>query len=181
MTLSKSFFAVLAVACLTLGNAGVVFAHEGEDHSAKKVQKFSVQGQRVVDVLNSYAAAVQSGNMSEVEKYVVRDEGFSSLEGTFEDKGWDSYRHHLASELPMFSDMSYSFTNIRPYVKRKMAYATLDFALKATVKRGKTEGGSKQLNMQGKATFILVSVKKEWKIRHMHTVMAKAKNPGSGK
>lgn len=180
MTLSKSFIVVLAVACLALGNAGTVFAHKGEDH-AKKVQKLSVQGQRVVAVLKSYAAAVQSGTMSEVEKYVVMDEGFTSLEGTYEDKGWASYRNHLASELPLFSDMSYSFSNIRPYVKRKMAYATLDFALKATVKSDKAEGGTKQLNMTGKATFILVSVNKEWKIRHMHTVRAKAKKMDSGK
>ena len=181
MSLSKYFLWVLAVSCLALGNVGVALSHEDEGHSAQKTHKLSAQGQRVVEVLKNYAAAVQSGDLSEVEKYVVLDEGFSSLEDTFEDKGWKSYRHHLASELPMLTDMKYSFDNIRPYVKRKMAYATMDFALKALVQSDKADGGTKPITMQGKATIILVSVDNGWKIRHIHTVRAKAKKGSSEK
>jgi ketosteroid isomerase-like protein len=182
MPLSKYIFAVVAVACLALGNAAVSFSHGDEDHSAKKMQqKLSAQGKRVLSVIEEYAAAVQSGKLSEIEKYVVMDEGFSSLEGTFEDMGWVSYRKHLAAELPMFNDISYKLTNIRPYVKRKMAYATMDYTMSVTIKSDKFEDGKHRLDMKGKATFILVQLNKEWKIRHMHTARAKSKKPGSEK
>lgn len=182
MPLSKYLIAFFAFAYLSLGNAAVTFSHGDEDHSAEKMQqKLSAQGKRVLSVIEEYAVAVQSGNLSEIEKYVVMDEGFSSLEGTFEDLGWTSYRKHLASELPMFSDISYKLTNIRPYVKRKMAYATMDYAMNVTIKSDKVENGKHRLEMEGKATFILVQSNKEWKIRHMHTARAKPKKPRSEK
>jgi ketosteroid isomerase-like protein len=182
MSLSKYIIAVVAIACLVLGNVGVTFSHEGEDHSKEKIQhKLSAQGKRVVSLLENYAVAIQSGNLSEIEKYVVMGNGFSSLEGAFEDLGWDNYRQHLASELPMFNDVTYELTNIRPYVKGKMAYATMDYAMNVTIKSDKFEEGKHRLEMIGKATIILVQSNKEWKIRHMHTVNAKAKKNGSEK
>lgn len=182
MPLSKYIIAVFAVSWLVLGNVSVALSHEGEDHSKEKTtHKLSAQGKRVVMLLENYAAAVQSGNLSEIEKYVVMGDGFSSLEGTFEDLGWASYRQHLASELPMFNDVSYELANIRPYVKGKMAYATMDYAMNVTIKSDKFEDGKHRLEMNGKATIILVQSNKEWKIRHMHTARAKAKKPGSEK
>jgi len=180
MSLSKYIIAVFAVAGLVLGNVGVAFSHEGEDHSKEKMQdnKLSAQGKRVVKLLENYAAAVQSGKLSEIEKYVVTGDGFSSLEGAFEDLGWDSYRKHLASELPLFDDISYELTNIRPYVKGKMAYAITDYALNATMKDSKSEGEQRRLDIKGKATIILVRLNKEWKIRHVHTARAKGEKPG---
>ncbi len=182
MSLSKNIIAAFAVAGLILGHVGVAFSHEGEDHSKKEMpHKLSAQGKRVVNLLENYAAAVQSGKLSEIEKYVVTGAGFSSLEGTFEDLGWDSYRKHLASELPMFNDMAYELTNIRPYVKGKMAYAITDYTLKATLKSNKSGGGKDRLDIKGKATIILVRSNKEWKIRHIHTARAKGEKTGSEK
>ncbi len=182
MSLSKYLVAAIAVVFMALGNAGGALSHEGEKHDDKKmVQKLSAQGKRIVEMLEKYAAAVQSGDISEIEKYVVTDEGFSSLEGAFEDRGWASYRKHLEAELPMFNDMTYSLTNIRPYVKRKMAYATMDYAMKVTILSDKFEGGKHKLDMKGKATIIMVKSNNQWKIRHLHTARAKAKKPGSEK
>jgi len=182
MSLSKYLIAALAVISLTLGNIGAAFSHEGEDHNDKEIQhQLSAQGKRVVEVLEKYAAAVQAGDINEIEKYVVLDDGFSSLEGTYEDLGWASYRKHLTSELPMFHDVSYRLTNIRPYVKRKMAYATMDYAMDVTINSDKFEGGKHRLKMKGKATIILVKSKKEWKIRHIHTARARSKKPESEK
>lgn len=182
MSLSNYFIAALAIASLALGSAGTAFSHEGEDHNNKEMQhQLSAQGKRVVEVLEKYAAAVQAGDITEIEKYVVTDDGFSSLEGTYEDLGWASYRKHLMSELPMFHDVSYSLTNIRPYVKRKMAYATMDYAMDVTINSDKFEGGKHRLKMTGKATIILVKSKKEWKIRHMQTASSRSKKPESEK
>lgn len=176
MSFSKYLIAAVTAICLTLGSVGTVFAHEGEAHEKEKMaKKLSVQGQRVVDTLEKYAAAVQAGDITEIEKYVVMDDGFSSFEGAFEDRGWASFRKHLTGEFPMFSDVSYTISNIRPYVKRKMAYATMDYAMKVTVNNEKYEGGKKRFDVTGKATMILVNVNKEWKIRHMHTARAKPK------
>jgi ketosteroid isomerase-like protein len=182
MNLSKYLMGAVMTVSLAFGTVGVAYSHEGEDHKEKKMErKVSAQGKRVIELLEKYAAAVQAGDISEIEKYVVTDDGFSSLEGTFEDLGWASYRKHLTSELPMFNDVIYKLTNIRPYVKRKMAYATMDYAMDVTIKSDKFEGGKHRLEMKGKATMVLVKVDKEWKVRHIHTVRAKPKKAASEK
>jgi len=182
MSLSKFFIGAVMMVSLALGTVGVAYSHEGEGHKEKKMDhKTSAQGKRVIELLEKYAAAIQAGDISEIEKYVVTDDGFSSLEGTFEDLGWASYRKHLTSELPMFNDVTYKLTNIRPYVKRKMAYATMDYAMDVTIESDKFESGKHRLEMKGKATMVLVKVDKEWKIRHMHTARTKPRKADSEK
>lgn len=172
MSLSKYILTVVASACLISGHVSSVFAHNGEKHNSEKIQKkLSAQGKRVVSLLENYATAVQSGKLQEIEKYIVMNDSFSSLNGTIEYLGWESYSHKLASELPNFSNISYKITNIRPYVKGKLAYAVFDYALHIALKNTK-----KPLDISGKATFILVRVNKEWKIRHMHTTPVKMKS-----
>jgi len=113
----KFLLAASVLVVLVFGGMDVVIAHEGEDHSAKAEQPaLSAQGKRVVEALQGYAAAYQSGDIAKIENYVVKGDGFSSLEGTFQDSGWKSYRKHLADELPLFKETSYKLSNIRPYV-----------------------------------------------------------------
>jgi len=170
--------ATLLVA-LAVSSTGTTFAHEGEDHSADNMQPaLSAQGKRVVSVLEGYAVAVQATNIDQIENYVVTGDGFSSLEGTFLDLGWASYRKHMSDEMPMFNDTSYSLSNIRPYVRGDMAFATMDYVMNVTIKSDQFEGGEHKLEMKGKATMVLSKVKDEWKIRHIHTSREQAKKPG---
>ena len=163
-----------------LAISGTAFAHEGEDHRAKAAQPaLSAQGKRVVVVLEDYAAAVQSGDIAKIENYVITGEGFSSLEGTFEDLGWQSYRKHMASEMPMFNDTHYTLSNIRPYVRGDMTFATMDYVMNVTIKSDQFEGGEHKLAMKGKITMVLTKQNDEWKIRHIHTSREQAKKPSA--
>lgn len=175
---SKCLVTVTAIACVVVSSTSVVIAHEGEDHDAKPMQPaLSAQGKRVVKALNSYAAAVQASDIDAVEKYVVTNAGFTSLEGASMDSGWDAARKHMASEMPMLKNMSYSFSNINPFVRGELAYTTLDYDMGFTIENDQFEGGKHEIKMKGKATMVLLKSKNEWKIRHIHTVRKEDKNP----
>ena len=168
---------ILGTAIIVLSINGAVFAHEGEVHNDEKEKPaLSAQGKRIVDTLENYATAVKSGNIAEIEKYVITGDGFSSLEGTFQDLGWDSYRKHLAAELPLFHDTEYSLSNIRPYVRGDLAYATTEYIMNVTIKSDQFEGGEHKVAMKGKATIVLSKSKNEWKIRHIHTSREEPEN-----
>lgn len=175
----SGMLAVLAMLCVTLPGAAV--AHEGEDHSEKPMEPaLSAQGKRVVATLEGYAAAVQAADIDAMEKYVVANDGFSSLEGTFLDLGWKSYRGHMEKEMPMFKDTEYRLSNIRPYVRGDMAYATMDYTMNLTIESDKFESGRHEIRTQGKATMVLVKTRDGWKIRHIHSVRAPEKKADSG-
>gem|GEM_PF-2531087 len=171
----------VALIVFLAGATGVALAHEGEDHGAEVMQPaLSAQGKRVVAALEGYASAYQSGDMDEIEKYVITGDGFSSLEGTYEDLGWESYRKHLAGELPLFKNTRYRLTNIRPYVRGDMAFAIMDYKMHVTIESDQFEGGKHEIEMKGKATMVLSKVKNEWKIRHIHTSRERKKKTRSG-
>jgi len=169
-----------AVVVLAISSIGVAVAHEGEEGNAKDTPALSPQAKRVMATLENYATAVQSGDITQIERYVVTDDGFSSLEGAYQDLGWESYRKHLAGELPMFKDTRYSMSNIRPYVSGDLAFATMDYAMDFTILGEQFEGGEHKIAMTGKATMVLSQSNNEWKIRHMHTAREEAKQPASG-
>jgi len=163
---------------LTVGAAAPTSAHEGAEKQDGSVNStLSVEARQVVDTLNHYAAAVQSANMQNVEEYMVTDAGFSSIEGTFTDIGWQSYRDHFAPEMAMFTNTQYQLSDIRPYVSGDMAYASFDYAMDVTVVSDQFEGGEHPVNMRGKGTVVLVKVGEAWKIRHLHTVTKREENP----
>ncbi len=174
-----SVAAIMLVLCAFF--SGAVMAHGGEDHDAKPMEPvLSAQGKRVVATLEGYAAAVQAADIDAMEKYVVANDGFSSIEGTYLDLGWASYRQHMEKEMPMFKDTEYRFSNIRPYVRGGMAYAIMDYTMNLTIESDKFEGGKHEIRTQGKATMVLVKTRDGWKIRHMHTARAPEKKAGSG-
>jgi len=178
-SIEKYLSAATLYVALAVSGIGTAFSHEGEDHSADTAQPaLSAQGKRVVSVLEGYAAAVQATDIDQIENYVVTGDGFSSLEGTFQDLGWASYRKHMADEMPLFNDTSYSISNIRPYVRGDMAFATMDYLMNVTIKSDQFEGGEHRLAMKGKATIVLSKANNEWKIRHIHTSREPAKKPG---
>ena len=158
--------------------AGPLSAHDGEaetDESANAM--LSDDAHRVVDTLNHYAAAVQSADLDKIEEYMVTDAGFSSIEGTFTDFGWQSYREHLTPEIAMFQNTQYKLSDIRPYVSGDMAYASFDYAMDVTVMSDQFEGGEHPVSMRGKGTVVLIRDGEDWKIRHLHTVTKREPAP----
>ena len=167
---SRFFIAVSAV--LVAGSFGIAVAHEGSKHADDVVvaqPALSAEEQRVVKALENYAAAVQSGDLDEVDKHVITGDAFTSLEGdAYLDRGWPNYRKHLAEKLSSMSDYTYTFSNIRPVVHNDFAYATLDYALTFTIKSDQFKTGEGRFTMKGKATMVLVKSDNEWKIQHRH-------------
>jgi ketosteroid isomerase-like protein len=154
-------------------------AHEGEaKHGETTDAMLSEEARQVIDTLNHYAAAVQSANLQSIEDYMVTDAGFSAIEGTFTDLGWQSYRDHLAPELALFTNTQYELSDIRPYVSGDMAYASFDYAMDVTIVSDQFEGGEHPVNMRGKGTVVLVRDGEAWKIRHLHTVTKREEDPG---
>jgi len=182
--INKYQFAVTVFIALAISSIGVSFADGDGDHShsAKSAPlSLSAQDKLVVATLEGYAKSVQSGDITKIEKYFVTDEGFTSLEGTFLDAGWASYREHLVKEMPMFNDVHYQLNNIRPYVNGDMAYAIMDTVMNITIKSDRFEGGEHKLAMKGKATMVLTKSNNEWKIRHIQTAREAEKRPeGTG-
>jgi ketosteroid isomerase-like protein len=176
---AKKMRELIAILALTgTITAGPLAAHEGgADEDASANPQLSTEAQQVVDTLHAYAAAVQSTDLEKIAGFMVTDAGFSSIEGTFTDIGWESYRDHLAPELAMFEDTQYTLSDIRPYVSGEMAYASFDYAMDVTVISEQFEGGKHPVSMRGKATVILVRDGEDWKIRHLHTVTKREQEP----
>jgi len=175
----KSRLVIFLLGMMATGITGPLIAHEDEpDKDASADAMLSAEARQVVDTLNAYAAAVQSTNLETISDYMVTDAGFSSIEGTFTDLGWQSYRDHLAPEMAMFQDTQYQLSDIRPYVSGDMAYASFDYAMEVTVVSEQFEGGKHPVSMRGKGTVILVRDGEDWKIRHLHTVTEREENPG---
>ena len=131
--------------------ATVVVAQEDKDAAA------------VTETLAKYAAAIQSKDMAEVEKYVVTTDEFTIFEGGHINWGWADYKdHHLGPELKQFLEITYSFADIKPRVYGDMAYATLKSSIAVKMKEREFAGESL-------VTAILVKADGSWKIQHLHT------------
>lgn len=124
---------------------------------------FGSEAEQVEMALRNYAAAVESKDMAEIEKYVVTGEQFSMFEGSHVNLGWADYRdHHLGPELKDFLELQYDFENIKPRVSGNFAYATLKYRIHVRMTEREATG-------EGLATVILVKQGDGWKIQHMHT------------
>jgi len=129
------------------------------------------QATAVVETLNKYAAAVQSKNLAEVEKYVVATEAFSMFEGSHLNWDWADYRdNHLGPELKEFKSIQYSFHDIKPHVSGDMAYATFKSHIAVKMESREVEGESL-------VTAILMKTAAGWKIQHIHTSRIPPKKP----
>jgi len=143
--------------------------------SALAQQNNDDQTAAVTEILNKYAAAVQSKNLSEVEKYVVATEAFSMFEGSHINWGWVDYRdHHLGPELKEFKEIQYSFSDIKTRMSGDMAYATFKSHIAVKMEAREVEGESL-------ATTILMKTAGGWKIQHMHTSRIPPKKPDEKK
>jgi len=121
------------------------------------------EAEAITQMLQDYAAAVESKDLAEIEKYVVTTDAFTVFEGGHINWGWADYRdHHLAPELKEFQEFKYSYENIKPHVVGDLAYATLKYNIYIKMKEREIDG-------QGLATMVLTKQDGAWKIRHVHT------------
>ena len=117
----------------------------------------------VKETLKSYAAAIESKDMDEIEKYVVTSEDFTIFEGGHINWGWPDYRdNHLTPELKAFLEFQYNYEDIKAQVMGHMAYATLKYNIAIKMKEREVSG-------EGLATAVLIKKTGQWKIQHMHT------------
>ena len=117
----------------------------------------------VKQALVNYAAAVQSKNMSEIEKYVVTTDAFTIFEGSHINWGWQDYRdNHIGPELKQFLEISYSFSDIKVKVYGNAAYAIFKTSIAVKME-------TRNFDSEGLATAILIKTNENWKIQHIHT------------
>lgn len=152
------------------------YAHEGESRPPPVAEHFSASARAVITTLENYAQAVTSNDLSRIKPLLVQQgDEFTYFEGTFVNVGWQSYYDHMAPEMALFEKPSYRMTDIRPFVRGNLAYATFTWAMDVTVVSDKFEGGRHPVAMNGKGTAVLSKTGGQWKIRHLHTATTPAK------
>jgi ketosteroid isomerase-like protein len=168
---------VLTLAVCAL--ASPIFAHEGEEDEPRSAVVLDADSQAVIATLDAFAAAYQATDVDAIHRLTLPDGQFSHIEGTFADWSWESYAGHLAEEMPSFSETRYQLSNIRPETHGEMAFATFDWSLDVVILSDQFEGGRHPVSMQGIGTVVLIKAEGRWKLRHLHTVRAKAPDPES--
>ena len=134
-------------------------------------QSFSDEAEAVKQTLVNYAAAVQSKNMNEIEKYVVTTDAFTIFEGSHINWGWQDYRdNHIGPELKQFLEIKYSFSDIKVKVYGNAAYAIFETSIAVKMETRNFDG-------ENLATAILIKMNENWKIQHMHTSRIPKKKP----
>lgn len=117
----------------------------------------------VREVLAAYHVALTSGDMEQIEAFVIADERFAMMEGKHTNWGWADYRdNHLAGELADLKkvDLTLDIRDIQ--IDGDMAFASFTYAI--------TPKGKPETNYgTARATAILVKEDREWLIRHLHT------------
>lgn len=112
--------------------------------------------------LISYHQAMTSGDVGQVEKYVVADDSFAMVEGKHTNWGWADYRdNHLTPELAGLSKVEFHLEFKSVHVSGDMAYASFLFRISPKGDPGKDYGS-------GRATAILVHGPRGWLIQHLH-------------
>ena len=132
----------------------------------------SDQSAAVTETLKKYAAAVQSKSVAEVEKYVVTTDAFTIFEGSHTNLGWADYRdNHLGPELKEFNSIQYQYRDIKSHAENGIGFATFKYHIAVSME-------SRDIEVDGLGTAILVNTGQGWKIQHMHTSQVTRKDNG---
>lgn len=172
----QGFAATLACGLLLAGIAG---AHEGESHPTIAAAPLAGDALAVAALLGQYADALSANDLGRVQPLLVAGDAFSYFEGSYVNRGWQSYYDHLAPEMAMFEQPVYRIADLRPFVSGDLAYVTFSWAMDVTVKSPQFEDGRHPVSMTGKGTAVLSRVEGQWRIRHLHTAQAPARKPGA--
>lgn len=147
---------MLALFIATIGGAiGVASIARASDATADEAA--------VRDTLVAYHAALTTGDMEQIEAFVVTDERFAMVEGKHTNWGWADYRdNHLKPELDGLQKVDLTLDIREIQVDGGLAFASFTYAI--TPKGDPdTDYGS------ARATAILVREDGSWLIRHLHT------------
>lgn len=169
---SRRALALLGFPILVLGSA---VAHEGEPHATAPAAALVGEARAVAGVLGQYADALSANDLARVKPLLVDGEEFSYFEGSFANRGWQSYHDHLAPEMAMFERPVYRITDLRPFVSGDLADATFSWAMDVTVISPRFDGGRHPVSMSGKGTAVLSRIAGQWRIRHLQTAQAPAR------
>ncbi|MGE0581564.1 MAG: nuclear transport factor 2 family protein [Steroidobacteraceae bacterium] len=172
LTVRRGLATALACALLSAGSAG---AHEGESHAPTATAPLADEERAVAATLEQYAQALSANDLTRVQPLLVDGDAFSFFEGSYVNVGWQSYHDHLAPEMAMFEHPAYRITDLQPFVRGDLAYATFSWAMDVTVVSPKFESGRHAVSMAGKGTAVLSRVGGQWRIRHLHTAQAPAR------
>ncbi|MCH8862010.1 MAG: nuclear transport factor 2 family protein [Proteobacteria bacterium] len=117
----------------------------------------------VRDVLVAYHVALTSGDIREVEPFVVTDQRFTMVEGKHTNLGWADYRdNHLTPELAGLQKVDLTLDIREILVDGDLAFASFTYDI--------TPKGDPEKNYgSARATAILVRENGAWLIRLMHT------------
>lgn len=163
----------------TLLPVGAADAHEGETHAARVATPLVGQALAVAAVLDRYAAALSANDLAAVRPLIADEDAFTYFEGSHVDHGWQSFRDHLAPEMALFEAPSYRISDVHPHVVGTLAYATYAWSFDVTVRSAQFEDGRHRVSMTGTGTAVLSMAAGQWRIRHLHTAMAPARQSGA--
>lgn len=117
----------------------------------------------VRDVLTREAAAVERGDLAELDKIWSSDDAVTIFENGGANYGWKDYRdNHLAPELKNFKNTKYALSELKVKVSGKTAWATFKYALSA-------DANERRVDVNGLGTAVLEKRGKNWQIVHWNT------------
>ena len=143
------------VLLLLVGAIGSAASADASDRTADETA--------VREALVAYHVALTSGDMAEIEAFVVADERFAMIEGKHTNWGWADYRdNHLAGELDDLQKVDLTLDIRDIHIDGDLALASFTFAVTP-------KGDPTQNYGVSRATAILIRENGSWLIRHLHT------------
>lgn len=119
--------------------------------------------QSVIDVIKMNAAAFATNDFPAMQKIWADSDSVVIFEGGHANYGWADYRdNHLVPEMKEIKNTKYEFTDIKPQVSGKLAYATMKYSI-----AGDVEG--RHFENAGVATAVLEKINGNWKLVHFHS------------
>lgn len=117
----------------------------------------------VVEVIQQNATAFAKNDLATMQKIWDDSEQVVIFEGGHANYGWADYRdNHLVPEMKEIQNTKYEFTDIKPRVSGKFAYATMKYSISGDVNK-------RHFDSAGVATAVLEKIRGKWKLVHFHS------------
>ncbi len=126
----------------------------------------------VRDVLVTYAARMQAGDLEGMGALVAPERGVHIIEGAGVNHGWADYRdHHLGPELERAENFEMRYFAVEPQVRGDIAWTSFRYELAAEMSGNKME-------LEGRGTAVLERREGRWLIVHLHTSGRRKRSDG---
>lgn len=131
--------------------------------SPRFVMAQSSDQKAVVEVIQQNATAFAKNDLATMQKIWDDSEQVVIFEGGHANYGWADYRdNHLVPEMKEIQNTKYEFTDIKPRVSGKFAYATMKYSISGDVNK-------RHFDSAGVATAVLEKIRGKWKLVHFHS------------